>query len=75
MDVSVSVRLRLYKASVSINGKLGGIVNQGRNILLFHDIDLLWAHTKVVILLQKSHSAIVGVIRYHDTKWHTEFLA
>ena len=75
MDVSVSVRLRLYQASVSIDGKLGAIVNQGGNIFLFHDIDLLGAHTKVVILLQKSHSAVVGVIRYHDTKWHTEFLA
>ena len=68
MDITVSVRLRLYEAGVLLSGQLGSVIDQSRHILLLHDFDLLLLHAKEVIALKKGDSAIVGIIGDHDAE-------
>lgn len=68
MDITVSVRFRLYQASAFIDSKFGSVVDQSWHIFLLHDVNLARSHAKVIVLLKESHSAIVSVIRHHDPK-------
>ena len=72
VDITVSVRLRLYEARVLLGGQLGSVIDQSRHILLLHDFDLLLLHAKEVIALKKSNSAIVSIIGDHDSEGNDE---
>jgi len=68
----MSMRLGNHLELLNIDGNLGLVVHQSRNILLFDDVYFIFAKTKVVEFLQKSNGSIMSVITDHDAEWHVE---
>ena len=75
VNITMTVRLCLNQAISLIDRELGRIIDQSRDVLLLHKVNLGSFHAKEVVSLEQGHCPIVSIIRDHDTEGHNEVLA
>ena len=68
----MAVRLGLDESGAFADRKSSGVVDQGGDVLLLHDIHLLTLHSIEVVSLKQSHCPVVSVIRHHDAEGDKE---
>ena len=75
MNISVTVRLGLNQTTGLAKCEFGRIIDQSRDVLLLHDVNLISVHAEEVVSFEQGHRPVVGVVRDHDSKRHEEIFA
>ena len=75
MNITVTVRLGLNQTTGLAKCEFGRIIDQSRDVLLLHDVNLVSVHAEEVVSFEQGHRPVVGVVRDHDSKRHEEIFA
>jgi hypothetical protein len=74
MNITMTVRLGINQELILLECKMSAVVDHGWDLFLFHDGDLVFIHTKVIIFLKQLYSLSMGIIGSHDGKWNLDCL-